>query len=75
MRSIAKLLQETVKHCMLVVDLPADGEVVPHPELVLAQEDRHSRACFREPHIAPALRDIAGELRIFIDQLSGANRP
>ena len=75
MRSIGKLLQETVEHSVLVVDFTAQCEVVPHPELVLAQEDRHSRACFREPHIAPALRDIAGELRIFIDQLSGANRP
>ena len=55
MRSIAKLLQENMEHRMLVVDLPADGEVVLHPELVLAQEDRHRRAPLREPDIAPPL--------------------
>jgi hypothetical protein len=62
MCSIAKLLQETVEHRVLVVDFTAQCDVVSHPELVLAQEDRHSRACFREPHIAPALRDIAGDV-------------
>ena len=35
MCSIAKLLQENMEHRTLVVDLLADGEVVPHPELVL----------------------------------------
>ncbi|MGC1746377.1 MAG: hypothetical protein WA778_00020 [Pseudolabrys sp.] len=53
MCSIAKLLQETVEHSVLVVDFTAQCEVVSHPELVLAQEDRHSRAPLREPDIAP----------------------
>ncbi|MGB3659965.1 MAG: hypothetical protein WA754_14900 [Pseudolabrys sp.] len=55
MCSIAKLLQETVEHSVLVVDFTAQCEVVSHPELVLAQEDRHSRAPLREPDIAPPL--------------------
>ena len=37
-----------MKHCILVVDLPADGEVVPHPELVLDSMG------IRDKPIAPA---------------------
>ena len=39
MCSIAKLLQETVEHSVLVVDFTAQCEVVSHPELVVCTEN------------------------------------
>lgn len=67
-RAVPQLLQQDVKHRVLVIDLPGDREIIAHAELVLAQKDRHRCAGLREPDIAPSLRDVARELAVFIDR-------